>query len=90
MQISRARGGKGKLAKIRAICGSGRAGLRVSLKLKQEIGITLAKLNRKWLKIQRKRHFGASSQIRGPFIDGACPFRSTFCLFVGSTSLLKK
>jgi hypothetical protein len=78
MQISRARGGKGKLAKILAKCGRGRAGLRIVLKLKQKIGITLAKLNlnllemgRKWLKFQRKRRFGASSQICGPGFDGA-------------------
>jgi hypothetical protein len=78
MQISRARGGKGKLAKILAKCGRGTAGLRVLVKLKQEIGIPLAKLNLNlfemgsiWPKIQRKRRFGASSQICGPCFDGA-------------------
>jgi hypothetical protein len=50
MQISRARGGKGELAKKLAKCGRGRAGLRGLLKLKQEIGITLAKSNLNLLK----------------------------------------
>jgi hypothetical protein len=53
MQISRARGSKGKLAKILAKCGRGRAGLRVLLKLKQEIGFTLAKLNLNLLEMGR-------------------------------------
>jgi hypothetical protein len=78
MQISRARGGKGKMAKKLAKCGRGRARLQVLLKLKQEIGISLTKLNvnlfeigRKWLIIQIKRRFGASSHICGPGFDGA-------------------
>jgi hypothetical protein len=78
MQISRGRGGKGKMAKILAKCGRGRAGLQVLLKFKQEIGISLTKLNlnhlemgRKWLIIQIKRRFGASSHICGPCFDGA-------------------